>query len=127
MQWLQVQERMLAAFQAVAQTPLPTMAFCKSQLWGAALPVNSPGVPYVYDSAGRVGICGDWLSGASMEAAALSGRELARQLKRAHSDKAATNGIPLEGCMGLTARAQMLDSTSIGEFPSVADIFEVAV
>ena len=118
---MQVQELMLAAFQAVVREPLPTVAFRTSQLWGAALPLNSPGVPYVYDNVSRVGICGDWLSGASMQAAAHSGCELARHLKRAHAaDREEPEGLPKQDGMGLTAKAQALDATGIGEFPRSA-------
>lgn len=37
---------------------------CRVQLWGAALPLNSPKVPCILDPAARVGVCGDWLTGA---------------------------------------------------------------
>ncbi|KAL9250384.1 hypothetical protein AKJ16_DCAP02834 [Drosera capensis] len=45
--------------------------------WGAALPTNSPGIPCIFDSQGRAGICGDWLLGSSLEAAAISGIAMA--------------------------------------------------
>lgn len=44
---------------------------------GAALPTNTPGIPCIFDPHGRAGICGDWLLGSSLEAAALSGIALA--------------------------------------------------
>ncbi len=47
---------------------------------GAALPVNTPGVPCIFDAHARVGICGDWLLGSSLEAAALSGMALAHHV-----------------------------------------------
>lgn len=43
---------------------------------GAALPMNTPGVPCIFDPQGRAGICGDWLTGSSIEAAVLSGMSL---------------------------------------------------
>lgn len=62
---------------------LPEVAFCHMQLWGAALPRRTVGAPCIYDGHGRVGICGDWLLGSSMEAAALSGKGMAERLRRA--------------------------------------------
>lgn len=50
------------------------------QLWGAALPLNTPGTPCILDPDSRVGVCGDWLSGGSLQAAAVSGITLARQI-----------------------------------------------
>lgn len=47
---------------------------------GAALPTNTPGIPCIFDPRGRAGICGDWLLGSSLEAAALSGMALADQV-----------------------------------------------
>ncbi|GAB4836018.1 hypothetical protein Ancab_000936 [Ancistrocladus abbreviatus] len=47
--------------------------YSRLQLWGAALPTNSPGVPCIFDAHGRAGMCGDWLLGSSLESAAISG------------------------------------------------------
>jgi hypothetical protein len=47
---------------------------------GAALPMNTPGVPCIFDPLGRAGICGDWLTGSSIEAAVLSGFSLANHV-----------------------------------------------
>ena len=47
---------------------------------GAALPTNSPEIPCIFDPNGRAGICGDWLLGSSVEAAALSGMSLAHHV-----------------------------------------------
>eukprot|EP00850_Spirogloea_muscicola_P003810 SM000015S01310 [mRNA] locus=s15:1204096:1206459:- [translate_table: standard] len=52
---------------------LPSPIYTRVQLWGAALPLNSPGTPCIFDAVGRVGICGDWLLSSTVEAAALSG------------------------------------------------------
>ncbi|CAK9157260.1 unnamed protein product [Ilex paraguariensis] len=51
--------------------------YTRVQLWGAALPTNTPNIPCIFDPHGRAGICGDWLLGSSLEAAALSGMALA--------------------------------------------------
>lgn len=64
---------MLADFGAAvgAGGRLPAPLFWRVQMWGAALPTTAlEGKPScVWDPAGRVGICGDWLSGASMQCA----------------------------------------------------------
>lgn len=49
-------------------------------LRGAALPTNTPGIPCIFDPHGRAGICGDWLLGSSVEAAAISGSSLANHV-----------------------------------------------
>ncbi|KAI3499732.1 hypothetical protein L1887_35541 [Cichorium endivia] len=48
--------------------------YTRVQLWGAALPTNSPGIPCIFYPLGRAGICGDWLLGSSL---AISGISLA--------------------------------------------------
>jgi predicted NAD/FAD-dependent oxidoreductase len=69
----------------------PLAAPPRVQLWGAALPLNSPQVACVLDPAARVGVCGDWLLGAGVQGAALSGLELARRM-------AALRGVPMDQC-----------------------------
>jgi len=51
--------------------------FNRTQLWGAANPTNAPGVPFIFDASARVGMCGDWLLGSSVESACLSGLAMA--------------------------------------------------
>lgn len=68
-----VTAEMLAEFARCLGLPdkaaLPTVAYTRVQLWGAALPINSPGVPCIWDPQGRAGVCGDWVhSGGSMQA-----------------------------------------------------------
>jgi len=91
-----VAEELAAAFAAAAgkvAAELPPLAApARVQLWGAALPLNSPGVPAILDPAARVGVCGDWLLGAGVQAAAASGLALARRL-------AALRGVPMERCV----------------------------
>ncbi len=58
---LQVAGEMLAAFQAAAAPLLPPGAawpqpvFTRVQLWGAALPLNTPASPCILDPDSRVG------------------------------------------------------------------------
>ncbi|KAK1548862.1 hypothetical protein Q3G72_013762 [Acer saccharum] len=59
---------------------LPRPFYSRLQLWGAALPINTPGVPCIFDPHGRAGICGDWLLGSSVESAAVSGMALANHI-----------------------------------------------
>jgi hypothetical protein len=113
-----VQLALLEAFQAVVAKQLPGVAFWKAQLWGAALPLNTPGVPFVYDSQARVGICGDWLTGASMQSAAVSGAQLAGHIHKLCSSQHEIMEHSDEWDMGLAARAEWLQSSSIGEFPA---------
>lgn len=42
--------------------------------------MNTPGVSCIFDPLGRAGICGDWLTGSSIEAAVLSGMSLANHV-----------------------------------------------
>jgi hypothetical protein len=43
--------------------------------------MNTPGVSCIFDPLGRAGICGDWLTGSSIEAAVLSGMSLANHVR----------------------------------------------
>jgi hypothetical protein len=83
------------------------------------LPLNSPKVPCILDPAARVGVCGDWLTGASLQSAWLSGRDLADRL-------AALKGKTPEQAQQLAVGLQeqfvpLAEATSsaaeIGEFP----------
>lgn len=109
---------MLAAFEDALGVPadsLPEIAFCRCQLWGAALPLNSPKVECVFDASTRVGVCGDWLHGGSMQAAATSGIALARQIAGLRG-RDPTHVEDLN--MGLNASFVPLSATDIGEFPA---------
>jgi hypothetical protein len=89
------------------------------QLWGAALPTNSPGTPCILDPVARVGVCGDWLSPnglsgcASMQAAALSGLDLADRL----AQLASLTGQAGDLAVGLTEEFVPLANHDIGGFP----------
>jgi hypothetical protein len=91
-------------------------AACRCQLWGAALPINSPGVPAILDPKARVGVCGDWLTGAGLQSAYLSGLALADSLAALRGrDAAAAEELAL----GLRTPFQLLQESTIGEFPGV--------
>jgi hypothetical protein len=91
----------------------------RTQLWGAALPLNSPGVECIYDPLSRVGVCGDWLLGSSMEAAAVSGIALAQRIAAARDTPVAQQaGLAL----GLEeAFRPLLQAEAIGQFPAAAE------
>lgn len=112
---LQALARLLSPAPGTAAT-LPQPVFVKSQLWGAALPINSPKVDCIWDAASRVGVCGDWLQGASLQAAAVSGCALAERI-------AMTRGQDTEALgscsLGLKEPCQDIKNPDLGEFPGV--------
>lgn len=90
--------------------------YTRVQLWGAALPMNSPGVPCIFDPQGRAGICGDWLLGSSLEAAALSGMAMANHT----ADYLQSGGAhPDEFAVGLHNEFQQIQGHDIGQFPGL--------
>ncbi|KAK4755494.1 hypothetical protein SAY87_009251 [Trapa incisa] len=95
---------------------LPMPFYTRLQLWGAALPVNSPNVPCIFDPKGRAGICGDWLLGSSLESAALSGLAMANHI----ADYFKSGGAqPDEFAVGLHNEFQTLSGHDIGQFPGL--------
>eukprot|EP00250_Pteridium_aquilinum_P002648 c12872_g1_i1 orf=1278-3161(-) len=92
---------------------LPAPLYMKVQLWGAANPVNTPNVPCIFDAYGRVGICGDWLLGSNLEAAALSGMAMANQISAFCERKGYS---PEEFSVGLENGLSPLDGHDIGQF-----------
>lgn len=90
--------------------------YTRVQLWGAALPTNTPGIPCIFDPQGRAGICGDWLLGSSLESAALSGMALANHI----ADYFQSGGArPEEFSVGLMNEFQPLKGHDIGQFPGL--------
>ncbi|KAL5205845.1 hypothetical protein ABZP36_034054 [Zizania latifolia] len=90
--------------------------YTRVQLWGAALPMNTPGVPCIFDPLGRAGICGDWLTGSSIEAAVLSGMSLANHV----ADYFASSGErPEEFAIGLHENLNPVEGHDIGQFPGL--------
>ncbi|KAG2630484.1 renalase-like isoform X2 [Panicum virgatum] len=90
--------------------------YTRVQLWGAALPMNTPGVPCIFDPLGRAGICGDWLTGSSIEAAILSGTSLANHIANyfvSHCER------PEEFAIGLHENLNQVEGHDIGQFPGI--------
>ncbi|KAL6847271.1 hypothetical protein ACP4OV_023124 [Aristida adscensionis] len=100
----------------LSQGSLQQPIYTRVQLWGAALPMNTPGVPCIFDPNGRAGICGDWLTGSSMEAAVLSGMSLANHI----ADYFAGQGErPEEFAIGLHENLNRVEGHDIGQFPGL--------
>ncbi|CAM0949126.1 unnamed protein product [Alopecurus aequalis] len=90
--------------------------YSRVQLWGAALPMNTPGVPCIFDPQGRAGICGDWLTGSSIEAAVLSGMSLGDHV----ADYFASGGERQEEfAIGLDDSLTRVEGHDIGQFPGL--------
>ncbi|XP_048127317.1 renalase [Rhodamnia argentea] len=114
-----VKAGMLAGVEQALGLPegsLPTPIYTRVQLWGAALPTNSPRIPCIFDPRGRAGICGDWLLGSSLESAALSGMALANHI----GDYFQGGGAPPEEfAVGLHHEFRQLEGRDIGQFPGL--------
>eukprot|EP00249_Psilotum_nudum_P010269 c22436_g1_i1 orf=103-2016(+) len=105
----------------IAEGSLSSPLYTRVQLWGAALPTNSPNIPCIFDPLGRVGICGDWLLGSSLEAAALSGMAMAHHI----ADYTDRSGFDPEGfSIGLYKEFSKLDGYDIGQFPGVESVHQ---
>lgn len=110
----------LCRFYAAFLVSLSLSHLYRVQLWGAALPLNSPKVPCILDPAARVGVCGDWLTGASIQSAWLSGQALANRLAALRGRglaEAAELAIGLQEPFVPLAEATAGAAAEIGEFP----------
>ncbi|WCJ43863.1 FAD/NAD(P)-binding oxidoreductase family protein [Euphorbia peplus] len=111
-----VKKEMLEGVEAalgLAKGSIQSPSYTRVQLWGAALPGNSCGVPCIFDPKGRAGICGDWLLGSNVESAALSGMALANHI----ADYIASGGNrPEEFAMGLEKEMVNVQGHDIGQF-----------
>lgn len=114
-----VKEAMLAGVETAlghSAGSLKRPFYTRVQLWGAALPTNTPGIPCIFDPHGRAGICGDWLMGSSLEAASLSGMALANHI----ADYFQSGGArPDEFAVGLHNEFHPLEGHDIGQFPGL--------
>ncbi|XP_072987860.1 uncharacterized protein [Typha latifolia] len=90
--------------------------YTRVQLWGAALPTNTPGISCIFDPHGRAGICGDWLLGSSIECAALSGISLANHIADYFQDSGAQ---PDEFAVGVHDTFHEVAGHDIGQFPGL--------
>ena len=105
---------MLDALSKALGKPLPPTSFTRTQLWGAALPTNTPRVAAIFDGAARVAMCGDWLTGASMQDAALSGQAAADAIAAAVADSHAGRDSLAHLSVGLNARFVPISASDIG-------------
>ncbi|KAK9083453.1 hypothetical protein Scep_029924 [Stephania cephalantha] len=100
----------------ISKGSLQEPLYTRLQLWGAALPTNTPAVPCIFDPQGRAGICGDWLLGSNLEAAALSGMALAHHI----ADYWQSGGsCPDEFAVGLHNEFKPIEGHDIGQFPGL--------
>ncbi|CAL1382841.1 unnamed protein product [Linum trigynum] len=116
-----VKESMLEGVEAalgMEKGQLQRPSYTKLQLWGAALPTNSPGIPCIFDPQGRAGICGDWLLGSNMESAALSGIALANHI----GDYLETVAAAEEFGIGLTTDFHPIQGHDIGQFSGLKNV-----
>ncbi|CAH9086980.1 unnamed protein product [Cuscuta europaea] len=114
---VKVKEAMLEGVEKALGLPprsLKSPFYTRLQLWGAALPTNTPSIPCIFDPYGRAGVCGDWLLGSSLEAAALSGMALANHI----ADYLQSGGERPEGfAAGLHNEFESINGHDIGQFP----------
>jgi predicted NAD/FAD-dependent oxidoreductase len=113
---------MLDALSKALGKPLPPATFTRTQLWGAALPTNTPRVPVIFDGSARVAMCGDWLTGASLEDAALSGQAAADVIAAAVAESHAGKDSLAHLSAGLHARFVPVGASDIG----TADVRQAA-
>lgn len=74
-----IAEELLRHFEALAGQALPPPSFLKAHRWRFALPRGGHGTP-IWNAHLRLGACGDWCSAPRIEAAWLSGYDLAEQV-----------------------------------------------
>ncbi|CAN4108575.1 unnamed protein product [Withania somnifera] len=98
-------EKALGLSEGSLQKPFYT----RLQLWGAALPTNTPGIPCVFDPRGRAGIC----------AAAISGIALADQIAEYFEQGGPCSD---EFAIGLHDEFKPLEGHDIGQFPGLESV-----
>ncbi|CAM6124604.1 unnamed protein product [Calypogeia fissa] len=117
-----VKQDMLRGVEAalgLSEDSLPEPIYTRLQLWGAALPTNTPDVPCIFDAQGRVGICGDWLLGSSLESAALSGMALADHIAK-YRNSGDEDGEDFN--IGLQQSFSDVKGSDIGQFPGTEEL-----
>jgi predicted NAD/FAD-dependent oxidoreductase len=132
-----------AAFEQSLGLPAGSLKLSNSvvQLWGAANPISVADIAaaaetFIFAGDSRVGVCGDWLSGASLAAAAQSGSALATHIAQhiaAAAASLAAAAAPQQQQQqqaeqqsafkatswdrNLPTRFRLLPSEAVGEFP----------
>ncbi|GAA4434941.1 NAD(P)/FAD-dependent oxidoreductase [Bremerella cremea] len=76
----EITPRLLEAFAKATGANLPEPIYAASHRWRYSAPVEPLDRSYLWDPTVRLGICGDWCSGARVEGALFSGHSLAAQL-----------------------------------------------
>lgn len=102
-----VKRDMLKGVETALALQFKSPFYTKLQLWGAALPTNTPSVPCIFDPHGRAGICGDWLIGSSVQAAVLSGVSLADHVSKPDGSFIIIN----DHCIGTLIHTSLFPST----------------
>jgi predicted NAD/FAD-dependent oxidoreductase len=77
---------LLEAFRAELGS-LPTHTLLEGHRWRYSHPLNSQTPLSLFDRESKVGLCGDWLGGASIGAAYMSGQNLAHQIVQSASSR----------------------------------------
>ena len=77
-----VSAEMLQAFSEALGHPLPEVLFQSSHRWLLARSEKPLGEGFLWNSASRLGVCGDWLHGDRVEGAFLSGLELTEAIQQ---------------------------------------------
>lgn len=122
-----VKAEMLAGVEAalgLSKGSLQSPFYTRVQLWGAALPTNTPGTPCIFDPHGRAGICGDWLLGSNVEAAVLSGTSLAHHMADYFQSG---ESQPEKFEVGLHEKYEAIDGHHIGQFNDLDSENKLAV
>jgi renalase len=88
-----VQQSLLEPFRSVLDTPLPPVELIASHRWLYARPA-APETGRQWEASQAIGICGDWLAGARVEDAYLSGDRLADAILGGEVDSRASLEAP---------------------------------
>jgi renalase len=82
-------ETLLHAFARALGRPLPHPCALALHTWRFARTAAPLGMPYLWDTELRIGVCGDWMLGSRVEDAFASGQGLARAVSGESTRRAA--------------------------------------